>query len=314
MSAKKRATMVLILALSIVYGIKSEGVSIDELNDDINEQMTTINNQYEQKEKLEEDISHLKDEMKQSEQDIKQLNKDIESLSSSNKELLKNIQLSSASDNVMSVLLTSDSMSDFVGKWQAINTLNKAEENRMKQLKEKREDVDVKRSSLKIKESQLNTKLNSLNAQTTQMELNIEQVKQELTDLELKQKRDNEKKSTESNVEKVEQEEPEQEESNQSKPTGEGRTMLMESTAYSYSEAGASHLTAMGLDLRSNPNVVAVDPNVIPMGSIVEVEGYGMAIASDTGGAIKGNIVDVHFNSVAECNAWGRRMVNVTVY
>lgn len=93
-----------------------------------------------------------------------------------------------------------------------------------------------------------------------------------------------------------------------------GKVMYMESTAYSYTEAGASFYTAMGVDLRQNPNVVAVDPSVIPLGTLVEVEGYGIALAADTGGAIKGNILDVHFNSVAECWAWGRKFnVKVTI-
>jgi 3D (Asp-Asp-Asp) domain-containing protein len=58
---------------------------------------------------------------------------------------------------------------------------------------------------------------------------------------------------------------------------------------------------------------VAVDPNVIPLGTRLYVEGYGEAIASDTGGAIQGNIVDVHFSTYAECIAWGRRTVQVTI-
>lgn len=92
-----------------------------------------------------------------------------------------------------------------------------------------------------------------------------------------------------------------------------GKTMMMESTAYSYSEAGSSFFTATGLDLRQNPMAIAVDPSVIPLGSIVEVQGYGVAVAADTGGAIKGNIIDVHFKTVDECRLWGRRQVQVTV-
>ena len=95
-------------------------------------------------------------------------------------------------------------------------------------------------------------------------------------------------------------------------PTG-GKVMYMESTAYSYKEAGASWGTAMGIDLRQNPQVIAVDPSVIPLGSIVYVEGYGQAIAADTGGAIKGNIIDVHLTSVDACYQWGRRQVKVTI-
>lgn len=93
-----------------------------------------------------------------------------------------------------------------------------------------------------------------------------------------------------------------------------GRVLYMESTAYSYAEAGASFYTASGLDLRQNPQAIAVDTSVIPLGTLVEVEGYGVAIAADTGGAIKGNIIDVHFKTVEECRQWGRRHnVKVTI-
>ena len=95
--------------------------------------------------------------------------------------------------------------------------------------------------------------------------------------------------------------------------TSSGRTLMMESTAYSYKEAGSSFFTASGTDLRKNPMAVAVDPSVIPLGTLVNVEGYGVALALDTGGAIKGNIIDVHFDNVAQCLQWGRRQVKVTI-
>lgn len=88
-------------------------------------------------------------------------------------------------------------------------------------------------------------------------------------------------------------------------------TYQMESTAYT----GGS-LTAMGLKPVHNPDgisTVSVDPSVIPLGSKVYVSGYGVAIASDTGSAIKGNIIDVYFNTHNECISWGRRQVEVTV-
>ncbi|OOM82112.1 cell wall-binding protein YocH precursor [Clostridium puniceum] len=60
-------------------------------------------------------------------------------------------------------------------------------------------------------------------------------------------------------------------------------------------------------------STIAVDPSVIPLGSKVYVDGYGYAIASDTGGAIKGNKIDVYLNSSNECDRWGRKSVNVLV-
>ena len=95
-----------------------------------------------------------------------------------------------------------------------------------------------------------------------------------------------------------------------------GQTFIMESTAYSSDPAdtlGGGTVTATGQNLLANPMAVAVDPNVIPLGTRLYVEGYGEAIASDTGGAIKGNIVDVHFPTYEQCIQWGRRQVKVTI-
>lgn len=56
----------------------------------------------------------------------------------------------------------------------------------------------------------------------------------------------------------------------------------------------------------------AVDPTVIPYGTRLYVEGYGIAVANDCGGAVKGNIIDLYMHSTDECYQWGRR--NVKVY
>lgn len=96
----------------------------------------------------------------------------------------------------------------------------------------------------------------------------------------------------------------------------QGRTLVMESTAYSSDPAdalGGGTVTATGQNLLSNPIAVAVDPNVIPLGTKLHVEGYGTAYAVDTGGAIRGNIIDVHFPTYSQCINWGRRQVTVTI-
>lgn len=58
---------------------------------------------------------------------------------------------------------------------------------------------------------------------------------------------------------------------------------------------------------------VAVDPRVIPLGTKLYIDGYGYAIAEDTGGAIKGNRVDLFFNSNSEVDNWGVKWVDVYV-
>ncbi|MFB4475909.1 3D domain-containing protein, partial [Oceanobacillus caeni] len=86
-------------------------------------------------------------------------------------------------------------------------------------------------------------------------------------------------------------------------------------TAYTANCDGCSGITSTGVDLNANPNakVIAVDPSVIPLGSKVYVDGYGYAVAADTGGSIKGNKIDVHVPTKAEAYKWGNRTVNVTI-
>ncbi|GAE93903.1 cell wall-binding protein [Gracilibacillus boraciitolerans JCM 21714] len=87
-----------------------------------------------------------------------------------------------------------------------------------------------------------------------------------------------------------------------------GKTLNVESTAYTANCDGCSGITRMGLDLKKYPDakVIAVDPSVIPLGSIVEVEGYGVAIAADIGGGgINGNSIDVFVPNRDNALQWG---------
>lgn len=67
--------------------------------------------------------------------------------------------------------------------------------------------------------------------------------------------------------------------------------------------------TASGM--KPQVGVIAVDPKVIPLGTKLYVEGYGNAIAGDTGGVIKGKRLDLFMNTNEECYAWGRKKVKV---
>ncbi len=69
--------------------------------------------------------------------------------------------------------------------------------------------------------------------------------------------------------------------------------------------------TATGM--RSGFGVVAVDPKVIPLGTLMYVQGYGYAVAGDTGSLIKGDKIDVFFYSTQDAYNWGRRTVTVYI-
>ena len=85
----------------------------------------------------------------------------------------------------------------------------------------------------------------------------------------------------------------------------------MHASAYLPSDGGGSGVTATGMVARRG--VVAVDPNVIPLGSRLYIPGYGEAIAADTGGAIVGNTIDLCMESYDEAIQFGRRSVEVYV-
>ena len=90
--------------------------------------------------------------------------------------------------------------------------------------------------------------------------------------------------------------------------------MRVISTAYSprvIETDGNPWCTATGI--RSAFGVVAVDPKVIPLGTLMYVEGYGYAVAGDTGSAIKGNKIDVFFYSTSDAYRWGRRTVTIYI-
>ncbi|MFJ8461792.1 ubiquitin-like domain-containing protein [Lysinibacillus xylanilyticus] len=100
-----------------------------------------------------------------------------------------------------------------------------------------------------------------------------------------------------------------------SKEPASGKEFYVTATAYTPYCNGCSGTSATGIDLRSSSGlkVIAVDPSVIKLGSKVWVEGYGTAIAGDTGGAIKGNKIDILVQTEAQASNWGVRKVRIKV-
>jgi 3D (Asp-Asp-Asp) domain-containing protein len=89
---------------------------------------------------------------------------------------------------------------------------------------------------------------------------------------------------------------------------GSSRTINVQATAYTHT----GNPTATGV-MPQVGKTIAVDPRVIPLGSKVHIEGMGTFIAEDTGGLIKGHIIDIFMNTEQECINWGRQNIKVTV-
>ncbi len=94
-------------------------------------------------------------------------------------------------------------------------------------------------------------------------------------------------------------------------PTSYRKVLTMSATAYSSEDPGNGKYTAGGHILKKG--YVSVDPDVIPLGTELYIEGYGYAIADDTGGAIQGNRIDLGMNSHSEAIEFGSQTVRVYI-
>lgn len=82
-------------------------------------------------------------------------------------------------------------------------------------------------------------------------------------------------------------------------------------SAYSPEQPGLSSRTSTGLV--AEHGVIAVDPSIIPLGTHVYIPDYGIAIAGDVGGSIKGNKIDVAFDTIAEALQFGRKTITIYI-
>ena len=106
---------------------------------------------------------------------------------------------------------------------------------------------------------------------------------------------------------------PEPESVIQAEPSQGERSMIFEATAYCY-----GHITKTGTKPVEG-RTIAVDPEVIPLGSEVQVscetwpEINGWYVAEDTGRLVKGHIIDIYMTDRNACIQWGRRTVEVKI-
>lgn len=93
------------------------------------------------------------------------------------------------------------------------------------------------------------------------------------------------------------------------------KEFTVSASAFTANCNGCSGITQTGINLKKNPQlkVIAVDPDVIKLGTKVHVEGYGYAVAGDTGGAIKGNRIDVFIPNTSDAYKWGRKNVKIKI-
>src|SRR5690625_4137521 len=191
--------------------------------------------------------------------------------------------------------------------------------NELKDWNDLNSDIIVVNQELLVKaEAKETTKSEPTKETNEKSEKQTENKSEKQTENKSEKKTENksEKKTENKSEKKTEQKTVENKSEEKSEKTSNsGQSMTMEATAYTAQCDGCTGITATGIDLDANSDkkVVAVGPSVIPLGSRVHVEGYGEAIAGDTGGAIEGDRIDVHLPTKDAALGFGRQSVNVTV-
>jgi 3D (Asp-Asp-Asp) domain-containing protein len=206
------------------------------------------------------------------------------------------------------VLFSSDDVSDFFKRSEVLETVAQQDTQLINEVKRQSEELDGLRSELKSKKKEVDDVSSDLESRRDRLVDNRSERQALLARAgEASTEVEQESSEVDSKIEEINREtEPVDE-----KPPPGGREMVMIATAYSPEEPGLTDTTASGM--KAQRGVVAVDPSVIPLGTRVHVEGYGNAIAADTGSAIKGNRIDLCFDTLEECLSYGRRRVKVTI-
>ena len=245
---------------------------------------------------------------------------------------LKSLQKSEVNNNILIGILQAESFSEVVNMIYSASVLTSASEDRVEEaqkehdkLTDMREALVVEKESLNEKQvtavekkEALNTKVADLRKVLAENESELNNLNAEERAIKAEQEAKRRAAAARNNVTTASSNQSAASKSNSntaqapaSTSAGEWRTV--QATGYSTQQRGLSTHTALGIDLRVNPRVIAVDPRVIPLGSLVEVQGLGVYVAGDTGGAIKGNIIDIHYPTVGQALNWGRRNVKIRV-
>lgn len=308
----------------------AEETDIQKLEAQLTSELQKVNTKYHEIESLNQQIDSLNKEKETLAEKITTQEAKVEERKQVAAKRLQQIQVSDFVSYSVLHLLNSESLSDFFNRLYVFQQLFQSDEEVLKNLSEQVAELSRLKTAAEQASTDLVAKKEQLTAESQAFEGSVNDLKKLIADNKEALAKVQEQKKESSAVvasaitavAQLTSDKPAVASSTQQTPTTQaaaasnqsgGRTLNVQATGYSYNEPGLSPYTATGIDLRKNPTVIAVDPSVIPLGSLVEVPGYGIAIAGDTGGAIKGNIIDLHFTTVDQANQWGRRNVTIRI-
>jgi len=346
MKIKKAVLLVLIsilfnLRVAAVAGLcdsvadiqaKQESVKkqLDQNSNELSGKMDEINQVYQKlsdlegkKKETEQRITQTQTKLQQAQQEKKNRVRDA-------KERLCELQKRQGTNTSLSILEKSTSLTQWLRSMIALQRLQSVYNDSLAAVKQSIVDISQAKEQLQGYQSNLASQERQVNDQKAVLDSQMSDLKKKIADgqSEMKQLADREQQAK-----AMEEAQKQQQASNQKQQVQQtstktvdnseaatsadnvsgSKTLTMSATAYSTEANGMGTYSATGINLKQHPSCVAVDPSVIPLGSIIWVSGYGVSVAGDTGTAIKGNVIDLHFSTVAQSMAWGRRTVTVKI-
>ena len=315
---------------------KQESVKkqLDQNSNELSGKMDEINQVYQKlsdlegkKKETEQRITQTQTRLQQAQQEKKNRVRDA-------KERLCELQKRQGTNTSLSILEKSTSLTQWLRNMIALQRLQSVYNDSLAAVKQSIVDISQAKEQLQGYQSNLASQERQVNDQKAVLDSQMSDLKKKIADgqSEMKQLADREQqaKAMEEAQKKAAEEEAQKQKHQQVQQTSTktvdnseaatsadnvsgSKTLTMSATAYSTEANGMGTYSATGINLKQHPSCVAVDPSVIPLGSIIWVSGYGVSVAGDTGTAIKGNIIDLHFATVAQSMAWGRRTVTVKI-
>ena len=324
---------------------KQESVKkqLDQNSNELSGKMDEINQVYQKlsdlegkKKETEQRIAQTQTKLQQAQQEKKNRVRDA-------KERLCELQKRQGTNTSLSILEKSTSLTQWLRSMIALQRLQSVYNDSLAAVKQSITDISQAKEQLQGYHSDLASQERQVNDQKAVLDSQMSDLKKKIADgqSEMKQLADREQqaKAMEEAQKKAAEEEAQKQKQQQEQASNQkqqvqqtstktvdnsesatsadnvsgSKTLTMSATAYSTEANGMGTYSATGINLKQHPSCVAVDPSVIPLGSIIWVSGYGVSVAGDTGTAIKGNVIDLHFATVAQSMAWGRRTVTVKI-
>lgn len=329
---KKKAAVLFLAVSMLTLGLQTAQADESSIETNIENFQKQLNAELSQANAIYAKANDSQTELKATQEKIEHLTAEIEKTEEKYNSLKETVagqmramqQRGGVFPSVLDIMLNAADFHEAVQALTNLRVILHAEDSQAKSLVDTQKNLEKMKLSLLEAKTELEAAQTNYEKQVEKLEESIVLLKNKVTDNqsildEMRVKaavlnRDSDKSKIDSlSVDRAEDSEVSDENNAvMTPPSGGAFSLTVSATAYA-SDNGLGFITATGINLHLNPMCIAVDPSVIPLGTMVEVPGYGIAIAGDTGGAIVGNIIDVHFPTTAQAQAWGRKTLQINV-